>query len=508
MKKASDHKGSGKKTPGKAPASGKASGKAGLPGPARERNERSRDRSERPVHSDRASRSDRTDRADRQTRPMARTDRPVPGKAVPTRDRVSQAPLFIGKGRPLFQPLFTPFDTFSRAALELLPKALDKVMPLSRAHRADLPDAVRDLSALLTHERSELGRSYWSSPRFVSAYLRYFLPWNLVRLTRLLPGLDLPALPNVEGTSADSASVTVADLGSGPLTLPLALWLSRPDWRAIPLTLVCVDTVPRPMELGRDLLKAVAELSGEPLLWQIRLVRAPLMRAFRELRQQPRLIMAGNVLNELKDKTGSNLDERMTELSLAVHRSLHPQGRALFVEPGTRLGGTLTVTLREAALEEGFAPVAPCPHSGPCPLIGQRERRWCHANQDAGGPVWLANLARDARLAKDSLSLSFMLLRPGEDDVSDETTVSSEYSGKAAVAFPTLKPGGVVGRILSDAFSVPGIGFARYACTEEGFALIPAAEAIPSGALVACRHPVPPRKDPKSGAVELLWQAE
>ena len=29
------------------------------------------------------------------------------------------------------------------------------------------------------------------------------------------------------------------DLGSGPLTLPIALWLSRPDWRAVPLTLVC-----------------------------------------------------------------------------------------------------------------------------------------------------------------------------------------------------------------------------------------------------------------------------
>ncbi|MEG2140241.1 MAG: small ribosomal subunit Rsm22 family protein [Bilophila sp.] len=400
------------------------------------------------------------------------------------------------------RPLFTPFDALSRAALELLPKALDKVMPLSRAHRADLPDAVRELSALLTHERSELGRSYWSSPRFVSAYLRYFLPWNLVRLVRLLPGLDLA--PPQEGT--DENPIMVADLGSGPLTLPLALWLSRPDWRATPLTLVCVDTVPRPMELGRSLLEAVAALTGEPLLWQIRLVRAPLMRAFRELRK-PHLIMAGNVLNELRDKTDARIDERMAELSLALNRSLHPQGRALFVEPGTRLGGTLTATLRETALEEGFTPLAPCPHSGPCPLIGQRERRWCHANQDAGGPVWLANLARDARLAKDSLSLSFMLLQPSVDE---ELTENADRVPSASVkpVFPTLQSGGLVARILSDAFSVPGMGFARYACTEEGFALIPAAGDIPSGALVACRHLDPPRKDAKSGAIELLWQAE
>ncbi len=43
---------------------------------------------------------------------------------------------------------------------------------------------------------------------------------------------------------------------------------------------------------------------------------------------------------------------------------------------------------------------------------------------------------------------------------------------------------------------------------EEGFAIIPAAEGIPSGALVACRRPSSPRRDAKSGAVELLWQAE
>ena len=74
--------------------------------------------------------------------------------------------------------------------------------------------------------------------------------------------------------------------------------------------------------------------------------------------------------------------------------------------------------------------------------------------------------------------------------------------------FPAMTPNGVVARILSDAFPVPGMGHARYACTEEGFAIIPAAGDIPSGALVACRRPASPRKDAKTGAVELHWQPE
>lgn len=391
-------------------------------------------------------------------------------------------------GHPLYRPLFAPSSAFCRDALAKLPQALDAVMPLSRNHRADLPEAIRDLSAMLTYERAGLGRSYWSAPRYVSAYLRYFMPWNLVRLSGLLPGLDLPA----PVCDADHP-VTIVDLGSGPLTLPLALWLSRPDWRALPLTLVCVDTVPRPMELGRSLLEHMAKLCGEPLNWTIRLVRSPLIQSFRELRA-PHLLMAGNVLNELKDKPGVSLDDRMADLALAVERTLHPEGTALFVEPGTRLGGTLTAKLRETAMEEGLVPVAPCPHLGPCPIL--ETRRWCHATLYAQAPAWLADLARHARLPKDSLSLSFMQLRP------------NAVPAEKTALFPTMDPAGVVGRILSDAFPVPGMGNARYACTEEGFAIIPAADAIPSGALVACRRPSSPRKDAKTGAVELLWQAE
>lgn len=201
------------------------------------------------------------------------------------------------------------------------------------------------------------------------------------------------------------------------------------------------------MEMGRSILEHMAKLSGEPLNWTIRLVRSPLMQSFRELRS-PYLLMAGNVLNELKDKPGVSVDERMADLAVAVGRTLHPEGTALFVEPGTRLGGTLTAKLRETALEEGLTPVAPCPHLGPCPLLETRERRWCHASQLAVAPAWLADLARYAKLPKDSLSLSFMQLRP-----------ESEVAPIAKTAlFPAMDPNGVVARILSEAFPGPRHG--------------------------------------------------
>jgi len=458
-------------------------------------------------------------------RPAGRTETPSPvcPRAERREDLGGRIRGSESGGRPLFRPLFTPSDPFVTAALNALPDALDELMPLARAHRADLPDAIRELSALLTSDRGGMNHSYWSAPRFVSAYLRYFLPWNLVRLTRLLPSLDLPSpVSSCSGPEAraeeTARKVSVVDLGSGPLTLPLALWLSRPDWRSVPLTLLCADTAPRPMELGRRLLEYVAARSGEPLLWRVRLSRAPFGRAMREA-GAPRLLMAGNVLNELRDAGGSILAERMAEAAVSLERALPEGGAALFVEPGTRFGGTLTASLREAAMEEGLKALAPCPHDEPCPLLGRRSRGWCHASLDAGGPTWLAALSRAAGLPKDSLSLSFMLLGRERPDPRPCAGLS------VPAGFPTDRRGGrsggekeaastgrafsapLVARILSDAFPVPGMGYARYACAEGGLALVPDAAALPSGALVACRRPDTPRRDSKSGALELRWEA-
>ena len=384
---------------------------------------------------------------------------------------------------PVFKPLFVAPDVFCRKALELLPGVLDGLLPLNRSHRGDLPNAIRDLSDLLTTERSGLGRSYWSAPRFVSAYLRYFLPWNLVRLTRLLPGLTLP-----DPAVLYEERRQILDVGSGPLTLPLALWLSRPEWRKAELTLHCTDTAPRPMELGRKLLEALAEAMHEPLKWKVRLSRSTLPAALRENRRVL-LLTAGNVLNELPEREELR-EERLGELAQGVGRCLHEHGAALCVEPGTRLGGGIIAALRESALAEGLEPAAPCTHLESCPLLGRRERGWCHVSLDAGGPVWLASLSKAARLPKDSLSLSFLLLRPGDPEFREEE------QGKELLC-----------RVISDAFPVPGLGPARYACCAAGLALLPEAADLPSGSVVVCPRPASPARDAKSGAVLLPWKA-
>ena len=437
------------------------------------------------------------------------------------------------------QALFSTPTAFVRHGLDTLARIVDQVMPLSCAHRRDLPGACRDLSALLTSRRDGLARPYWTSPRLTSAYLRYFLPWNLVRLTALLPGLPLD-VPQAAATkkpatgNADGDDFLIFDLGSGPCTLPLALWLARPDLRRRPVTVVASDSSPHILDLGRRIFAALRAELDPASPWTLRALRAPLHAAPRQLRGRPRLITLGNVLNELEERERRDASLRDTLAALLDDMAclLAPGGHLLAVEPGTRQGGRLTATLRDMALGCGVAPdesgdwdddesgdapasadrmrdreeqtprfraLTPCPHQKPCPMLVRGVRAWCHAHAPAVGwkgaaPAALTDLSRAAGLAKDSVSLAFLFLERTDDSApSSPTTHDCRPSGRTDGA-TRLRA-----RMVSEAFVLPGTpGRARYACTEQGLALIPDAAILPAGAL--CEVCPTPRTDAKSGA--------
>ena len=193
---------------------------------------------------------------------------------------------------------------------------------------------------------------------------------------------------------------------------------------------------------------------------------------------------------------------------------------ALFVEPGTRLGGKTISRLRDAALERDLIPLAPCTHRGPCPLAhAPAGRGWCHFTFDCeGAPHWLQELSSAAGLAKSALSLAPLLLRAdpaaGEDLFDDRDGFDDEApdSARREAADMLHRPRPV--RVLSSPFVVPGLrGQARYACCAAGLAVVPDAAALPPGASLTARaqedmeRPGTPRRDRKSGALLLALPA-
>lgn len=357
---------------------------------------------------------------------------------------------------------------------------LDRVFPMKPVHRQHLAANIRDLSAFLTMDRAELlGRDYLHSPQTLGAYLWYFLPWNVIRLTRLLSGL---AFDPPEGA-------VIVDLGSGPLTVVQAMVLARPDLVDRQLHVHCLDSTPRPMRDGRKLYHGLLDILGLRSRWKIHLVHAPWQAALRRTPQAD-LLTAANFLNELSWHRRDPLSEQVADFFAALSAHIRGNGRGLFLEPGNRLGGKLTSMLRDGAVGQGWNVLAPCTHARPCPMLGNpRETSWCHFSVSTQGcPTWLADISRQAELGKRDLSLSFAYL------------AGPQFSN------PALS--GETARIISGEFPLPEergrSRTGRYACSARGKLLLVSFQKEPgtaSGDVVALDLPRSLPRDPRSGAL-------
>ncbi len=373
------------------------------------------------------------------------------------------------------QTLFPRPDPQVRAGLDRLLGLIDRTFPIPGRFRNGLARDVAALSRLLTSERGARDDGYLGKPAELSAYLHYFLPWNIYRLSRLFTGLPLAVR---EGD-------ILVDLGSGPLTVPIALWLARPDLRALNLEFRCLDRTGKALAAGKRLFEALTA-DGESR-WRITTIRGSL--GTRILGEKAALVSAANLFNEVfgDDRTPvAELADRSVRLLAAPVRD---DGTILVVEPGIPRSGEFISALRAAFLRQGRPPLAPCPHSGACPLSGgKRGAKWCHFAFDTDdAPPRLLALSAAAGIPKERATLSFVAVGP---------------LGSAAAA-PVPQTVGL--RLVSDSFPLDAGQFGRYACAEWGLTLAVGSSQrmreLESGSLIELPPGSKPTgRDAKSGA--------
>jgi len=399
--------------------------------------------------------------------------------------------------------LFAPLPPETRRLLDGIPALIEKTFPLPGRFRPGLPADVAELSRLLTSGRGERGLSYLGRPSLLSAYLRFFVPWNLYRLCRLLPGLNLTF----------AAHDRVTDLGCGPLTFAAALWICRPDVRTLPLEWYCVDRSGPALDAGK---KLFAALAGENNPWRIRTVKGDLYT----VKAHPAaLVCAVNVFNEMYgdiSRNGTDKLRRNAEKSarLLVRHASAQGGAILAIEPGFPRCGEFISLLRGVLLQRGHHPLAPCPHDAKCPLVDNKnnahvKQRWCHfafATEDA--PPALHKLSSAAKLPKERAVLSFLFAGPAGTKQKKAKAVAANAEESASVnvaaadAATSAAPPAV--RIISDAFPLPPNQCGRYGCSARGLVLLvghkSAIEHTACGALVRAVFKNGER-DSKSGAL-------
>jgi hypothetical protein len=396
------------------------------------------------------------------------------------------------------EQLFPPLTEEARRLLDSVLRLADEAFPMPRRFRPALIRNVAELSRLLTSGRGERRESYLGEGPFLSAYLRYFLPWNVYRLARLLPSLALPL------GDASGGALSITDLGSGPLTFPVALWIARPDLRTLPLEFRCLDRSAPALRAGKALFEALA---GRDSPWKIRTVHASLGDPIRFPRAG--LVAAVNLFNELFWKLPRTDHAALSAFAKKQERLLSSlcleTGSIFVLEPGIPRCGEFLSLLREAFSARGRFPQAPCDHAGPCPLPGLApaassaagpRAKWCHfAFDTAGAPAGLLRLSEAALIPKERSALSFLLTGP-----------VAKASAAPAVNPAAESAGTLRARVVSDAFPLDTAhAFGRYCCSLRGLALASGKkgdiEGLQSGVLKTFAVKIPEQRDGKSGAL-------
>ncbi|MGL4981627.1 MAG: small ribosomal subunit Rsm22 family protein [Treponemataceae bacterium] len=349
--------------------------------------------------------------------------------------------------------LFFTFDKKNyhneNTILENFDKILHDLYPLSSKQLSFLPQNVKRLSHLLTDERNERLVTYMNNKSHLSAYTHYFMWWNLLRLFSIFAGFSPAAFAFLQDGSS------VLDIGSGTLTLPIALWLARPELRKKNLTFYCMDISASSLAVGKDIFTSIVaktkkDTDGE---WKVITIKGTFGE---EIRKKIDFVTSSNMFNEML-WTCQNDIEHFVEDHFNKMRQYTNEKTAFFIaEPGIPLGGRFISHLRNVFLKNNFAVHSPCPHQKTCCMAGKKTEKWCHfvLHSENVVPKKLEAFSKKCGLPKDRASISFI------------------FTSNFSVPAQPTKESALLTRITSDIIYLPENKLGRYACSSFGLVLL------------------------------------
>jgi len=231
-----------------------------------------------------------------------------------------------------------------------------------------ISEAVVNLSNTYKTELSDHS-DIWSNPRFVKAYLAYFLPLNVLRLTSVFNELQ---------NHIDLKSINeVYDYGSGPGTSHLAL----NNLNIEPNYLFNFDKSKTALKVHQSWANGKNINFTQSLNnWQN--IKSNSLGIF------------SYAFNELK-----NLPEQINK-----HDHL------LIVEPSNQKPARRLQQQRPWFNNLGYKLIAPCTHQGDCPLLKHSKKDWCHNRVFTELPYWFNDLEKFIPMKNQNITYSYLFV--------------------------------------------------------------------------------------------------
>jgi ribosomal protein RSM22 (predicted rRNA methylase) len=228
--------------------------------------------------------------------------------------------------------------------------------------------------------RNEGSPEIWDKPKFMVAYLKYFLPLNLIRLQAIR--IEAERLGFFEGIEE------VIEFGSGPGTSQIALdgTLKNVPWH-------CIESASHARKIHQALAKSL-NLSTPHFA-------------------EPDFSIPKNRLGVF---SYSLCEASLPEWSQNCDS-------LLILEPSTQWAGRRLMELRQNLIQNGYFIWAPCTHQLDCPLFKHSNKDWCHMRTHWTQPQWFSDIEAKLPMKNDSLTYSYLLAKKSPLKIENYTRI-------------------------------------------------------------------------------------
>jgi ribosomal protein RSM22 (predicted rRNA methylase) len=217
---------------------------------------------------------------------------------------------------------------------------------------------------------------------------------------------------------------SLLDIGSGPGTTLFAAVKLFADLEKIYL-----------VEKQRAFLDLAKELTKElPLFTCSDWIEADIEKKIPSIRAD--LVVASYSLGEIAQDKQLSIAEQLWDRTSEV---------LIFIEPGTPAGFERLRAVRTLLLSKGAYLLAPCPHSGSCPMAGGN---WCHFSTRLARSS-IHRRAKEGRLNYEDEKFSYLIFSRKRESLAEARILRHPHRGKGHVAFTLCTEEGLKERIVT-----------------------------------------------------------
>lgn len=276
--------------------------------------------------------------------------------------------------------------------------------PWNKNDIAFFSGGVKRLHRGFTTDVSARRRDYLSFPEARSAYLAYFLPVNAHKAAALFMKYARVLSETVRGKN-----LSIADVGSGPLTMTLGLVMAlvQKGWPKTleEINIFAIEQNRSIVGEGREILLAYLKKAG---LQQVKITVQQYSGHINRLRSIGKdcdWIFFGNILAEFDDRAAQSDFMRKVLGRLAGKKTL-----VLAMEPSSKRVSRDLQALRDSLIaEEGISIIGPCLHQRQCPLNVTAKADWCHFYSEWQPTPLIEAFDKVCSLKKQYLSYSYLI---------------------------------------------------------------------------------------------------